>query len=29
LSLLYPSTIFVFYGRKKLAKTKKHPFLSC
>jgi len=29
LSLLYPSTIFVFFGRKKLAKTKKHPFLSC
>jgi len=19
----------VFFGRKKLAKTKKHPFLSC
>ena len=29
LSLLYPSTIFVFCGRKKLAKTKKHPSLSC
>ena len=29
LSLWCPTTIFMFFGRKNLAKTKKHPFLSC